>query len=293
MLRFNGMGSSVNHVLKVWQELVAVEEFLTDELPKILNEGGIVSPADWRVIHDAVGTIRSERLFLPSEFYSYIDTCILPKLEGDINSLLNTMTRGATALKTAEESGSKIDVSGFMSEANISLNSLHDSYVRHLQFLRSSFSKEIEGQKVPPNSIDAINESSTRHTKESTDPYIHVEVKMSNNDGDTYNVQQAGAVGRHARSDFNTFVSSPEKRTLAEAAKEIQDLLKNLEETSPSATEDEKIVYINDETTPSFKRRVAGALQASGETVIDEFILENKYLKVAKAAVKGWLQPGS
>jgi deoxycytidine triphosphate deaminase len=141
--------------------------------------------------------------------------------------------------------------------------------------------------------IDAINESSTRHTKEPTDPSIHVEVKMSNNDGDTYNVQQASAVDRHARSDFNTFVSSPEKSTLAEAAKEIQDLLKNLEETNPSATEDEKIVYINDETTPSFKRRVAGALQASGETVIDEFFLENKYLKVAKAAVKGWLQPGS
>jgi hypothetical protein len=35
--------------------------------------------------------------------------------------------------------------------------------------------------------------------------------------------------------------------------------------------------------------RIAIAQQASGETAIDEFILENKYLKVAKAAVKGWL----
>jgi len=48
-----------------------------------------------------------------------------------------------------------------------------------------------------------------------------------------------------------------------------------------------------DETTPSFKRRVVGALQAGGETAIDEFVLENKYLKVAKAVMKGWFQPNS
>lgn len=84
---------------------------------------------------------------------------------------------------------------------------------------------------------------------------------------------------------------SESKKTLAEAAAEIQQLLKQLEQTNPTATEAEKVEYINDETTPSFKRRVSGALQASGEAAIDEFILENKYLKVAKAAVKGWLQP--
>lgn len=71
------------------------------------------------------------------------------------------------------------------------------------------------------------------------------------------------------------------------------ELLKQLEKANPSATENEKIAYVNNETTPSFKRRVVGALQAIGEAAIDEFILENKYLKVAKAAIKGWLQPGT
>ncbi|MCC5599071.1 hypothetical protein [Nostoc favosum] len=66
-----------------------------------------------------------------------------------------------------------------------------------------------------------------------------------------------------------------------------------MEQTKPTATESEQIAYINDETTPSFKRRVVGTLQAGSEAAINEFILENKYLKVAKAAVKGWLQPGS
>lgn len=55
----------------------------------------------------------------------------------------------------------------------------------------------------------------------------------------------------------------------------------------------EKIEYVNDETTPSFKRRVSSALRAGGEAAIDEFISDNKYLKVVKAAAKGWLQPGN
>ncbi|MFP4415598.1 hypothetical protein, partial [Coleofasciculus sp.] len=82
-----------------------------------------------------------------------------------------------------------------------------------------------------------------------------------------------------------------QKQTLAEAATEIQNLLKQLEQTNPTATETQQIEHINDETTPKFKCRVVGALQATGETAIDEFILENKYLKVVKAAIKGWIKP--
>jgi|GEM_PF-5980738 len=91
----------------------------------------------------------------------------------------------------------------------------------------------------------------------------------------------------------NNSTREQNKKTLAEAAAEIQDLLKQLEQNNPTATESEQITHINDETTPKFKRRVTGALQAAGETAIDEFILENKYLKVAKAAIKGWLEPSS
>ena len=104
----------------------------------------------------------------------------------------------------------------------------------------------------------------------------------------------ANKVSGNARQQANQHIHLSESRkTLAEAAEEIQKLLKQLEQTDPTATELEKVAYVNDETTPSFKRRVAGALQESGETAIDEFILENKYLKVIKSAIKGWLQPGS
>lgn len=104
----------------------------------------------------------------------------------------------------------------------------------------------------------------------------------------------ANQVSGNARQQANQHIHLSEARkTLAEAAEEIQQLLKQLEQTNPTATEQEKVAYVNDETTPSFKRRVTGALQASSETAIDEFILENKYLKVVKAAFKGWLQPGT
>jgi AbiTii len=119
-------------------------------------------------------------------------------------------------------------------------------------------------------------------------------VSMSNleqKDGDIYNVQQAGAVGKYARSDNNVFIQSEQKQTLTEAALEIQKLLEYFEQTNPCATQSEMISYVNDETTPSLKRRASAALKACGESIIDEFVLENKYHKVIKATLKGWSQP--
>jgi hypothetical protein len=86
-------------------------------------------------------------------------------------------------------------------------------------------------------------------------------------------------------------VSYPEpKQTLAEAADEIQRLLKQLEETNPSATEPQKFTYIDVAARPDLKQRTIAALKEGSDTVIDEFFLENKYLKVVKAVIKGWLQ---
>lgn len=90
----------------------------------------------------------------------------------------------------------------------------------------------------------------------------------------------------------NTSLTEP-KKTLAETAAEIQELLKQLERSNPTATEPEQVTYINIATKPDLKERAIAALKEGGETAIDEFILENKYLKVIKAVVKGWLQPNS
>lgn len=83
---------------------------------------------------------------------------------------------------------------------------------------------------------------------------------------------------------------SEQKKTLAEAAAEIQRLLQQLEETNPVATEPEQVAYVNIATKRDLQQRVIAALKEGSETAIDEFVLENKYLKVVKAVVKGWLE---
>ena len=121
--------------------------------------------------------------------------------------------------------------------------------------------------------------------------YKPVSESKSMSETSYHNYGQVGAMGENASSDNNTFVQqSEQKQTLSDAAKEIQELLKQLEKTNPTATEAEKIVYVNDETTPSFKRRAVGAFQAGGEAAIEEF-LDNPYVNVGKAIVKGWIKP--
>jgi hypothetical protein len=80
-----------------------------------------------------------------------------------------------------------------------------------------------------------------------------------------------------------------QKQSLASAAAEIQQLLKQLQKNNPTATEVEKITYVNDETTPNFKRRVISALQTGSEVAIEEF-LDNPYVNIGKAIIKGWIK---
>ncbi len=128
----------------------------------------------------------------------------------------------------------------------------------------------------------------------------HIESGLENqSNSETFNNNLHGAnianfanqVSDNARQQANQHIhSSEQKKTLAEAAAEIQQLLEQLEKTNPIATEAEKVAYVNDETTRSFKRRVVGALQAGSEAAIEEF-LGNPYVNVGKAIVKGWMKP--
>jgi len=61
--------------------------------------------------------------------------------------------------------------------------------------------------------------------------------------------------------------------TLAEAANEIQDHLKQLEEINPTATESEKISYVNDAVKLELQQRANAAFRAGIETFIDELNL--------------------
>lgn len=106
---------------------------------------------------------------------------------------------------------------------------------------------------------------------------------------DTYNAEQVGAMGKHARSDNNTFIKSSQKQDVAEVAVEIQQLLEQIENMNPIATEIEKIDYVSNETTPSFKRRAISALEPDSEAAIERF-LDDPYINVAKTIIKRWMQ---
>ncbi|NEN88796.1 MAG: HEAT repeat domain-containing protein [Okeania sp. SIO3H1] len=83
---------------------------------------------------------------------------------------------------------------------------------------------------------------------------------------------------------------SQEKQTLAEAAEEIQKLLKQLESNNPDATDAEKQAFVTASIPPSNRQRFVGALQAGGKEALKE-LLDNPYVNVGVAIVEGWQNP--
>lgn len=113
---------------------------------------------------------------------------------------------------------------------------------------------------------------------------------MSNNNNFYGNVKNSQFGDGNTQHNVDNSSVVNEQSLPKEVEREIQKLIKQLEANNPTATDDEKVAYINDKMNPTLKSRVVNALKASSETTIDEFLLENKYLKVAKAAIKGWLK---
>jgi uncharacterized protein YjbI with pentapeptide repeats len=148
-------------------------------------------------------------------------------------------------------------------------------------------------QLADPQSEQSIMYSNTSHDGEvkAVNFYqlimeIH-QPKFNNSPVGMYNPKSADSSSQQVtQTNYST-----EHKPLVEAVKEIQELLKQLEQSNPTATEIQKIDYLNIAIKPEIKQRVISALQEGGEAVIDEFVLDNKYLKVVKALLKGWSSP--
>jgi Fe-S cluster assembly iron-binding protein IscA len=98
------------------------------------------------------------------------------------------------------------------------------------------------------------------------------------------------AVTNSGKQTFTQSVGS--KTNLADIASKIDKLIVQSDKISLNVTEIERIDYINQNVTPKFKERTINAIKAGGESVFDEFFLESKSLKVAKAVIKAWLKDG-
>ncbi|NEQ49552.1 MAG: pentapeptide repeat-containing protein [Leptolyngbya sp. SIO3F4] len=78
-----------------------------------------------------------------------------------------------------------------------------------------------------------------------------------------------------------------ETPSLAEAAAEIQNLLKQLEASNPTATETDQTAFLNVMIPPTRRERFIGALKSAGGAAIEEI----PYGAVLKALVEGWQKP--
>jgi len=101
----------------------------------------------------------------------------------------------------------------------------------------------------------------------------------------------AGDGGTQIGGILNDYSS---KQSLDEAAAEIQQLLKQLEETNPTTTETEKMIVAAkaaDEikNNPTLKARVMGAFKSGGTEAFKEAV-DNPLVNVLVAIIQGWMQ---
>ena len=88
-------------------------------------------------------------------------------------------------------------------------------------------------------------------------------------------------------NDHSITYSPEQKQTLADAAAEIQKLLKQLEESNPTATVEQQEAFVNAALSPTLKARFVSALQAGWKEAMKEF-LDNPYVNVGVAILEGW-----
>lgn len=155
----------------------------------------------------------------------------------------------------------------------IELLELYKKLAKNTQAPASKLSNENSNVSIR-NMIVLENKAMSENTSKTEQS----EVNMIFNDSVT------GATGvNKGVININT---SEQQKTLAESAAEIQRLLKQLEETNPSATEPEQIAYVNLATKPDLRKRAVSALKEGGEVAIEEFFWTTNILRLAKQSSK-------
>jgi uncharacterized protein YjbI with pentapeptide repeats len=159
-------------------------------------------------------------------------------------------------------------------------------YSEKLRLLESNYQVQLQ-----------IQGENLEHERKRNSQLMRVVEVMAENTGPKYDLRNANignladTVKDNARQQTNQYnYESPEKQSLAEAAIEIQRLLKVLEETNPTATEADKKNFVSLAVSPTLKQRAVGALQSGGKAALEEF-LDNPYVNVGVAIVEGWREP--
>ena len=87
-------------------------------------------------------------------------------------------------------------------------------------------------------------------------------------------------------------INEAEKQNLADAAQEIQQLLKQLSKTNPTTTNKEKMTVVGEavdriEGNPTLKAKVINALKAGGTEAFKEAI-DHPLVNILVSTIEGW-----
>ncbi|NET80156.1 hypothetical protein D5R40_25185 [Okeania hirsuta] len=113
------------------------------------------------------------------------------------------------------------------------------------------------------------------------------------NKGEIYGL--ADSQGEIKDSKIARNIYEAQQKTLAETAAEIQQLLKQLEQSNPTETTAGQMAVVTQaieivENNPTLKQRVIGALKSVGTEAFKE-ALDNPVANILVAAFQGWIEP--
>lgn len=162
-------------------------------------------------------------------------------------------------------------------------------YEMQLKALEAQYEQQLRLQGAHLEDIRAILES---ERQERTRLNKVVEKMADEQKAPKYDMRgaQIGSFAETVESDQISTqhnYATPEKQSLADAALEIQRLLKQLEETNPTATEAEQKAFVTAAIPATLRQRAVGALQSGGRAAVEE-LLDNPYVNIALAVIEGW-----
>lgn len=184
----------------------------------------------------------------------------------------------------------------------------YQKYEENLQRLEAQYRTElaakdgdIQRYQQKSESLDALLSANRQHNADLTETIkllanrpITIEAKaVAESRSPKYDLSSAQFGGGFAenvqRDQVGGTINNPATETLflAEAAAEIQDLLKQLEASNPSPTQAQQTAYLDAMIPPTKRERFIGALRAAGGAAIEEV----PYGSVLKALVEGWQKP--
>ena len=124
---------------------------------------------------------------------------------------------------------------------------------------------------------------------------------MAENNNSSYDLRGSKFGGGFAVRDqtggtlYDYSTNSEAKQNLAEAAQEIQQLLKHLEQSNPTETTVNQMAFATQaieviKNRPTLKQRVIGVLKSAGTEAFKEAI-NHPVTNILVAGFQGWIEP--